>query len=108
MKQQLNEVRRMQQLAGISKKGSIKEVEFNTKTDSNMSIDSYDDAIEVFRQLVVPKYSLDQIPAESVEDLESEIMDFFKAGEIKTVDDMIEKVDDAIKLGFTKSLYYKK
>ena len=71
-------------------------------------IKSYDDAIDTFTQLVLPKYTLDQVPTESVEDLKDAITDFFEAGDIKTVEDVFDKINEAIELGFTKSLYFKK
>lgn len=74
----------------------------------NYNIESYDDIVELFTQLVLPKYTLDQVPTESVEDLKYAIIDAFEAGDIKTCEDIFREVNKAIDLGFTKSLYFKK
>jgi len=72
------------------------------------NIKSYDDLHETFYQLVLPKYTLDQVPSESVENLMDAISACYEAGEINTSEDMITMINESIELGFTKSLYFKK
>jgi hypothetical protein len=73
-----------------------------------MNIESYDDLYETFYQLVLPQYTLEEIPSGAVDNVFSHLVDLLDEGDMHSSEDMINSIDEWIRLGWTRSVFLTK
>lgn len=73
-----------------------------------MNIETYDDLHDIFYQLVLPKYTSDQIPSEAVEGVFAQLENLFDEDDLCSAEDMFNSIDEMIRLGWTKSVFLTK
>ncbi|MFW6225817.1 MAG: hypothetical protein ACOC3V_02560 [bacterium] len=70
---------------------------------SDILLTDEDDVYDTFMQVVLPNYSSEEIPSEVVPGLRNYIIDMFIEGGIKTVDDIVDIIDDKVKRGLIQN-----
>jgi hypothetical protein len=71
-----------------------------------MVFDTIDELDEMYFSLVLPSYTLKQIPTQSARSLNFHLHEMFERGEIYSVDEMRKEIDRCIEIGLVNGLFF--